>query len=60
MTFVPHTGQVPWAAFRPFFSVTSVPSNSLLARHFTQYASYLATSASLPPTAFEAASMAAS
>src|SRR6266545_3237537 len=43
MTLVPHTGQVPCAALRPFLRVTSVPSNSRLARHFTQYASYLAT-----------------
>jgi hypothetical protein len=43
MTLVPHTGQLPCAARRPFLRVTSLPSNSRLARHFTQYASYLAT-----------------
>ena len=40
MTLVPHTGQVPDAAFRPFFRVTTVPSNWRFALHFTQYASY--------------------
>lgn len=40
MTLVPHTGQVPDAAFRPFLRVTTVPSNSRFALHFTQYASY--------------------
>src|SRR5437764_6607085 len=28
ITVVPHTGHVPLAAFRPFFIVTSWPSNS--------------------------------
>jgi len=36
MTLVPHTGQLPCAALRPFLSVTSVPSNSRFALHFTQ------------------------
>src|SRR4030042_1739297 len=49
MTLVPHTGQSPLAALRPFLSVTSVPSNSRLALHFTQYASYLAMPASFTP-----------
>ena len=43
MTFVPQTGQVPDAAFRPFLRVTTVPSNVRFALHFTQYASYSAT-----------------
>src|SRR6266511_4548128 len=42
MTVVPHTGHLPLAAFRPFFRVVSSPSNSRLALHFTQYASYVA------------------
>src|SRR5207253_2656260 len=39
---VPHTGHLPRAAFRPFFMVTSSPSNSRFCLHLTQYASYLA------------------
>jgi len=38
-TLVPHSGQVPFTAGRPFFSVVSLGSfMSLLALHFTQYA----------------------
>jgi len=40
MTLVPHTGHVPEAALRPFFKVTTVPSNVRFVLHFTQYASY--------------------
>ena len=40
MTLVPQTGHVPDAALRPFLRVTTVPSNSRFALHFTQYASY--------------------
>src|SRR5438477_128956 len=47
ITVVPQTGQVPWAALRPFLRVTSSPSNSRFSRHFTQYASYFAMS---PPS----------
>lgn len=37
---VPHFGQRPFIAFRPFFIVTCVPSFiSRFALHFTQYAS---------------------
>ena len=43
MTVVPQTGHEPLAALRPFFIVTSWPSNSRFALHFTQYASYFAT-----------------
>ena len=38
-TLVPHVGQVPFTAGRPFFNVVSLGSfTSLLALHFTQYA----------------------
>ncbi len=39
-TLVPHLGHVPFTAGRPFFSLVSLGSlTSLLALHFTQYAS---------------------
>jgi len=39
-TLVPHVGQVPFTAGRPFFSLVSLGSfTCLLALHFTQYAS---------------------
>ena len=34
--FVPHTGQVPWAADRPLGRSFFSPSNSRLVRHLTQ------------------------
>ena len=38
-TLVPHSGQVPLTAGRPFFNVTSLGSLiSLFVLHFTQYA----------------------
>ncbi len=33
---VPHTGHFPRAALRPFFMVTSSPSNFRFVLHFTQ------------------------
>ena len=37
MTLVPQTGHVPDAALRPFLRVTTVPSNSRFALHFTAF-----------------------
>lgn len=43
--FVPHTGQVPWVAGRPFFMVICLASLiSREALHFTQYPLATATS----------------
>lgn len=40
LTVVPHTGQVPFAIFRPFSVVTTLPFLTVrLVLHFTQYAS---------------------
>ena len=36
VSFVPHTGQAPCAAGRPFFRVTISPSNVRFSRHFMQ------------------------